>query len=673
MLTCLVWLFVALAMRPIRDADGSYSSQPYGWTTSSENQALDLLFQMRDIRQKERRGRGKLEPLVIVEIDDATLQAVGIRAQNWRRSDYAHLIDKASVGGATVIGLDVLLAGESGLTEEQKKDDTLLIDSMTRAGNVVLIEKSASGGTQAIKPAAMFTDAAWAVGFADLPLDSDGFVRSSALRLFSEKENDWQLSFAARLVEGHRFTQIYERKLQELKQRGLSEDQAQKEATEFAQREAIFKQLQDGSLLGAGRALPLRPDGFMQLDYRSRPRAFETISAIQLLTDKVSAPPDIFRNRIVLIAQTSIASGDYFSTPYYEPSLLTRLLDPSASTAPVRTSGVEIHSTAIATMLNGELLVRPRYVWQIVFVLLPLMLAAFAVFHLRAWQALLLIILIAVGALIVSSWVFNSRAVVLPLASSWLGLVLIAPAGLAMHFARERSFRTVSEKDRAQMMEIFSRCVSPDVAATLWKQRGNLTLESERRIVTLIFTDIRNFTTLCEVADSLKVVEWLKEYFTRMNQIVTSHGGHISKFIGDGLMIVFGAPLSRGHQVEARAAVDCGLAMLNEVKNINEDWRGTGRPEIAIGVGIHTGEATCGVVGSLQRLEYTIIGDTVNLTARLESKTKEVGLPLLLSAATAELLDGTHTLRNLGDVDVKGKNIKTTVFTIEDNVESRAD
>ena len=222
------------------------------------------------------------------------------------------------------------------------------------------------------------------------------------------------------------------------------------------------------------------------------------------------------------------------------------------------------------------------------------------------------------------------------------------------------------------MMEIFSRCVSPEVAETLWQQRESITLKGERRIVTLIFTDIRNFTTLCEGSDSSKVVEWLKEYFSRMNEIVTAHGGHISKFIGDGLMIVFGAPLSRSHETEARAAVDCGLAMLEDVKKINQDWLGTGRPEIAIGVGIHTGEATCGVVGSLQRLEYTIIGDTVNLAARLESKTKEMGVPLLLSAETAKYLDDKHILRKLGEVDVKGKNIKTTVFTIDNRGSEKA-
>ena len=114
-----------------------------------------------------------------------------------------------------------------------------------------------------------------------------------------------------------------------------------------------------------------------------------------------------------------------------------------------------------------------------------------------------------------------------------------------------------------------------------------VSLAGENRTVTIIFTDIRNFTTLSESESSDKVVEWLNDYFGRMNEIVERHGGHINKYIGDGLMIVFGAPVDRGDREEALAAVECGLAMLDEVERMNADWKGLGAGG-EIGCGIHT-------------------------------------------------------------------------------------
>jgi len=516
----------------------------------------------------------------------------------------------------------------------------------------------------------MFVEAAWAIGFVDLPLDSDGLLRSVAVRLRPEGEDEWQLSFAGRLVEGHRFTQLYDRKVAELKTQGLNEDQAQTEAMKFAQQEAVLKQTPDGNLRCGDRMLPLRKDGFLQLDFRGRPPAFRYIPASQILNgDADSIGDDLFRNRIVLIGQTSLAGSDYYATPFFEPSALARLLDRNSPVSPVRSSGVEIHATAIASMLNGNSLWRPAYGWQIVFVLWPFLLAGFAVFRLRAWLALFAVVFVAFGVLLAGSWAFNSRSLILPVASSWLGLAVLTPTGLSLRYARERALRGQTERERAQMMDIFSRCVSPQVAETLWQRRDDITLKGERRVVTIIFTDIRNFTSLSEGSSSEKVVEWLTEYFTRMNTEVIECGGHISKFIGDGLMIVFGAPLARSEQEEARSAAHCGLAMLEEVKRINRDWKGTGRPTIQIGVGIHTGEVTCGVVGSPQRLEYTVIGDAVNLASRLESKTKDLEVSILMSETTANFLDGRYNLRSLGEIDVKGKKIRIKVFTVEPNHE----
>jgi adenylate cyclase len=374
---------------------------------------------------------------------------------------------------------------------------------------------------------------------------------------------------------------------------------------------------------------------------------------------------ELFRDRIVIVGATNNDAPDMFYTPFYEPFALARLFDPALPDTPARMPGVELHATAAATMLFGQSLTRPSYGRQAALVLLAMVLAALPVLFMRPLFGVAGAAAVGVGALALSAWAFDTRGLILPLASSWVGLAVFAPLGFALRYGRERAVREEKEAERAQIMDIFSRCVSQEVAEELWHRRDRVELGGESRVVTVIFTDIRGFTTLTESAASSKeVVAWLNDYFSRMHRIVCFYGGHINKYIGDGLMIVFGAPVDRGTKLEARAAVLCGLKMLEEVEHINEEWGGTGRPRLAIGVGIHTGEAVCGVVGAPGRLEYTVIGDTVNLASRLESQTKKAGAALLISGATAEMLGQDYEAEPLGDVRVKGKAESTSVFTV---------
>lgn len=641
LLTVAIWAGLSLAMRPLRDSGGSYASHPYGLMTGLENHALDLFFQLRDARHQELRQRGLSEPITIIEIDDATIKASRVRIQKWPRDLYARLIDRARVGGASVIGLDIFLSEEGGASAEDKAADQVLVKSITEAGNVVIAMKTSAGGFEELKPLPVFADAAYATGFVDLPLDDDGFVRSSQLVLERPGE-DVKISFATRLAEGH---------LTALSAEGAEPP--------------LLKKTSDGNARLGERVIPLRNDGNLQMDFRTRSPAFRRISAADILSNKqAQIPDDLFRDRIVLIGASNIDAPDLFPTPFYEPSALARLFDRNLPNAPKRTPGVELHATAAATILFGKSFTRPRYIWQALAVLLSLTLVALGVFGLRALWGLLSVVLVAVLALAASSWAFNAHGLILPLASAWLGMAILTPAGLGLRYARERLLRSETEAERAQMMDIFSRFVSTDVANEMWERRGQAALAGENRTVTIIFTDIRNFTTLSESAPSEKVVEWLNDYFGRMNTIVESFGGHINKYIGDGLMIVFGAPVDRGDKEEALAAVDCGLAMLDEVERMNKDWEGTGRPVVKIGCGIHTGLATCGVVGAVRRLEYTVIGDVVNLSARLESTTKEFGVPILISEATAQLLGDEYEMKPLGEAKVKGKTRSTTVLTI---------
>jgi len=640
LLALAVWLGLALALLPRKDADGNYASRPYGLNTGLENKATDLLFQLRDVLRPALRTRGTSEPITIIEIDEQAIKASDVRLQKWRRDWYARLIERASKGGASVIGLDIYLSEEGGTSAEDKAYDQQLARAMSEAGNVVIASKLQAGGFPAITPKPLFADAAYAVGFVDLPLDSDEFVRSSQLSWGTDEK--MQYSFATHLAVGYLGAHLAE-----------------------GQTPQYLTQVDAENVLLNKRLLPLRIGGTMQLDFRGGTPAFRHVSASEILFNPNGAvSDDLFRDRIVLIGATNVDAPDLFPTPFYESSALARLFDRSLPTAPKRTPGVELHATTAATMLFGQPAVRPSYRWQLAALMLPLLFCALAVFRLRSLWGLLAVIGIAIITLPVSSWAFNAHGTILPLASAWLGLAVLTPLGLALRYAHERVLHDETEAERAEVMDILSRCVSAEVASELWESRDQI-MSGERRIVSMIFTDIRSFTTLSESASSDQIVVWLNDYFSRMQAIVTRQGGHINKFLGDGLMIVFGAPASRGDEVEARAAVACGLEMLEAVEKMNMDWTGTGRPTIKIGVGIHTGEATCGVVGAERRLEYTIIGDTVNLASRLESTTKEYGVPLLASNETVRLLDAKYESFPLGEVKVKGKNESTRIFSVK--------
>jgi adenylate cyclase len=163
---------------------------------------------------------------------------------------------------------------------------------------------------------------------------------------------------------------------------------------------------------------------------------------------------------------------------------------------------------------------------------------------------------------------------------------------------------------------------------------------------------------------SQQVLAWLNRYLTAMDDVIKKNRGFLNKFIGDGIMVVFGAPLSEGPREDACRSVRCALEMLASI----DKWNATkppGEPNLKIGIGIHTGQVTAGNVGSPNRLEYSVIGDTVNLASRLEALTKEFKSPIVLSPATWEYIRGEFSTVSLGDAQVRGFTDSIPLYTVE--------
>lgn len=226
-----------------------------------------------------------------------------------------------------------------------------------------------------------------------------------------------------------------------------------------------------------------------------------------------------------------------------------------------------------------------------------------------------------------------------------------------------RRLRSHAESERREWRGLFERYVSPQVANEIRDPR--YVLSARECTATVLFSDIRGFTSLTAGKSPSDVLAWLNRYFTAMSRVVNEHGGFLNKFIGDGMLVVFGVLGSGGVKEDAILAVRTALALLAETEELNRASP-AGEPRIEIGVGLHTGRLTAGNVGSRDRLEYSVIGETVNLAARLERLTRQFASNLIVSGDTAEFIKDDYDVEFLAKTSVRGLSYEVDVFGVRE-------
>jgi adenylate cyclase len=351
-----------------------------------------------------------------------------------------------------------------------------------------------------------------------------------------------------------------------------------------------------------------------------------------------------FKDKLVLIGPAANIFHDEHRTPFPGPTML----------------GPEIHLNVMAAARRGEFLGETSYEADIGLILGSGVLSWLLTLLVRAPVRRLLTALVATAAYAyLCHFLFDHKNFVLLAFSPLLVFNVSTLGGFAYEFVLERR-----EKNRTR--RTLERYVSKDVVHELLDNPQTYlnTLVGVRKPVTILFSDVRGFTTMTEGADPTQLVLQLNEYFKEMVGIVFAQHGSLDKFIGDAVMALWGSITTQGIEKDAQHAVASALAMKKALAQLNVNWQQRGMKELAFGIGINHGDVIVGNLGSEEKMEVSVIGDAVNLASRLESLTKKYQLDLLLGEAMVPLVQNRFVLRTVGSVQPTGKTVPVRVFTV---------
>jgi adenylate cyclase len=572
--------------------------------------------------------------VVIVEISEADIQGFSkLYSERWPISDrlFAKLINQIAVAKPAVIGVDKYL--DLPVLEGRRE----LVTAIKNAGNVVNARLIATvEGRIGVDPAKDLETIS-RYGYVNLQLDKGATVRRISIVGDSG-------SFAFEIAN------LY---LQKLHKKQLEFNPT---TIQFTAGKQIIPRLTAN--YGAYRKED--DSGYqMMIRYRGKSRFFEYIRATDVLEGRVA--PEKLRDRVVLIGVTAESLKDSLSTPVSVDGEVMY--------------GVEIHANIVSQLISSTLEDRRfiqvwandlESIWIAVWAIVG---GAMAAFIPNAGKNIGLLVVFA-GGLVWAGYFAFSQSLWIPLFPALLGLVSANVLVTAYQLAIQQSERKV-------LMGLFSRHVSKELVDIIWTNREQFMQEGritgQEVYVTVLFTDMRNFSTAAEAQAPGETLNWLNNYLGAIANEVLAHGGMVDKYIGDAVMAVFGVPIPHINETErtrdAQCAVDAALAIAHKLAEMNDVWVSQGLPPVTTGIGINSGVVIAGSLGSAERLEYSVLGDAVNIAARLESFNKEVdGGPhhILISEETYQRLDNNFETEFVGKYALKGKKQETGIYRVLD-------
>lgn len=525
-------------------------------------------------------GKNPLNSIVIVAIDDKSLQEIG--RWPWNRDVFAKAID--NLQEAKIIGIDVAFFEKSTQEYDQqlgnavsKADVVVPVEylSFTKHGDKVI-------GQRMLMPIKELDSAKR--GYVNIVTDSDGITRAINMDISNEYDN---FAYAV-------YKEYWKKELDEKAARFL-------------------------------------------VNFVGKPGSYKTYS----ITDVINGRVDIseFKDKLVLIGATSPDMHD----DYFVPTSGGKAMP-----------GVEIHANAIQTMINKDFLAEESFLGNAIILLLSSVIIAFIAAKWGIKGVTITSPLIIIGYAFGAIYAFNYGLL--------MNMVYL-PLGVLAVFAAETAYAyRTAKKEKQKIKEAFAKYVSSEVVDEVMKNPDQLKLGGDKKEITVFFSDIRGFTTISEELTPEKLVHLLNEYLSAMTEIVMKHKGLVDKYIGDAIMAFWGAPLEQENNAEM--ACETSLEMQKKLAELNRKWALEKWPAIKIGIGLNTGEAIIGNMGSYQRFDYTAIGDNINLGSRLEGLTKQYGAGILASEATQKKAGSGFVFRKIDLVQVKGKHKPILIYEL---------
>ena len=618
-------------------------AERWGWLESLEHKSLDWRF--RAFTEERRASRD----IVIIALDDTSFGAPAMLDNfgrwPWRRKLYAGLVHYLNESGARVIGLDLVFQG----ADPHAGDDAMLAQALAERPSAVLAFALNMGTFRETDPAARarlrtrlapftlqlqqqvplvlrtysgidlsqdeFLHAAAGMGCITMQSDPDGPVRR-VMPLFRFRDQYYP-SFPLAVA-----------------------------ALALAQRPELT--VTAGPVLEfASRKVPLDGRGQMLVRWYGPAYTYKHYSVWKVFNaalayekgEKPELAPEAFKDKIVLIGATAASASDVRSTAF-SPSY----------------PGVEIHATVIDNLLQGDFLRAAPECWTVVSVLLLALLEAGVVYLFRS------ALLYTLVSVLVGLAYFAGVCALFRSHSLWAPMVGPLTAGVVAFTGSTLTRYATEGREKRKYRKTLLKYLSPQLVETIMQDFNWASLRAEKRSLTVLFSDIRGFTSISEKLPPEAVVTTLNEHLNMMVSVIFKYHGTLDKFIGDCVMAFWGAPLAQPNHAElaARAALD----MLEGLEKLNRKWQSEGRPTLQIGIGINTGEMLFGNIGSEQRMDFTVIGDNVNLGSRLESATKELHASIVISDATYQQIRDKAQVRPLGEISVKGKALKVAVYEL---------